>query len=76
MPETKRFGTLGTFRASHTHFAVVVDEFGGVEGLVTINDILETIVGELPNSQHTTAQKGMILLADGCLAFRRANADC
>jgi CBS domain containing-hemolysin-like protein len=40
---------LEQFRNAHTHFAFVVDEFGSVEGLVTLSDITETIAGNLPN---------------------------
>lgn len=66
VPETNTvLELLEQFKESHTHFAVVVDEFGGVEGLVTMNDVLEAIVGELSNSQHTSPQKGMVLLANG-----------
>ena len=39
---------LETFRTSHKHTALVMDEFGAVEGLVTITDLLEALVGRLP----------------------------
>ncbi len=58
---------LERFRTSHTHFAVVVDEFGGVEGLITMNDVLEAIVGELPASQHFVSGDLITRAADGTL---------
>ena len=47
IPESKRLNVLlKEFRASHHHMAIVVDEYGGVSGLVTIEDVLEQIVGD------------------------------
>jgi len=48
VPEAKRLNVLlREFRASRNHMAIVVDEYGGVAGLVTIEDVLEQIVGEI-----------------------------
>ncbi len=48
VPESKRLNVLlKEFRASRNHLAVVVDEYGGVAGMVTIEDVLEQIVGEI-----------------------------
>ncbi|MBP9714417.1 MAG: CBS domain-containing protein [Sterolibacterium sp.] len=48
IPESKRLNVLlREFRASHNHMAIVVDEYGGVSGLVTIEDVLEQIVGDI-----------------------------
>jgi hemolysin (HlyC) family protein len=48
VPESKRLNVLlRDFRANRNHMAIVVDEYGGVAGLVTIEDVLEQIVGEI-----------------------------
>jgi len=48
VPESKRLNVLlKEFRASRNHMAIVVDEYGGVAGMVTIEDVLEQIVGEI-----------------------------
>ena len=47
-PETKKISNLlQELRAKHIHIAIVVDEYGGTEGIVTIEDILEELVGEI-----------------------------
>jgi putative hemolysin len=51
VPESARaLGVLETLRASNSHLAFVVDEHGGIEGLVTVTDLLQAIVGDVPNS--------------------------
>jgi len=48
IPESKRLNVLlRDFRVSRNHMAIVVDEYGGVSGLITIEDVLEEIVGEI-----------------------------
>jgi magnesium and cobalt transporter len=48
VPESKRVNVLlKEFRGSRNHMAIVVDEYGGVSGLVTIEDVVEQIVGEI-----------------------------
>jgi magnesium and cobalt transporter len=48
VPESKRLNVLlREFRSNRNHMAIVVDEYGGVSGLVTIEDVIEQIVGEI-----------------------------
>ena len=63
IPESKRLDVLlREFRQSRNHMAIVIDEHGGVAGLLTIEDVLEQIVGEI-DDEHDEAEDGAALIA-------------
>jgi putative hemolysin len=47
----RALAVIGQFQQSGVHIALVTDEYGGIEGLVTLNDLMEAIVGELPSAE-------------------------
>lgn len=83
VPESKRVDRmLKEFRSQRYHMAIVIDEFGGVSGLVTIEDILELIVGEIEDeydeeddidfrqlSRHTWTVRALASIEDFNEAF-------
>jgi magnesium and cobalt transporter len=61
IPEAKRLNILlKEFRLSHHHMAIVVDEYGGVGGLVTIEDVLEQIVGDIDDEHDEEETPNLI----------------
>ncbi len=73
VPETKPVRELlADFRRSEVHLAIVVDEYGGTEGLVTIEDVLEEIVGEI-RDEHEGGDEGVPSLH--AVDERRAEVD-
>jgi magnesium and cobalt transporter len=62
IPESKRLNVLlADFRANRNHMAVVVDEYGGVAGLITIEDVLEQIVGDIEDEYDFDEEEDNIL---------------
>jgi len=65
IPESKRLNMLlREFRSSRNHMAIVVDEYGGVSGLITIEDVLEEIVGEI-DDEHDEEEEAPIKALGG-----------
>jgi Putative Mg2+ and Co2+ transporter CorC len=67
IPESMRLNVLlAEFRRSRNHMALVVDEYGGVAGLITIEDVLEQIVGEIDDEHDDEEEPALIhVQADG-----------
>jgi magnesium and cobalt transporter len=62
IPESKRLNVLlRDFRANRNHMAIVVDEYGGVAGLITIEDVLEQIVGDIEDEYDLEDENNNIL---------------
>jgi hemolysin (HlyC) family protein len=66
-PSMQVLQLLLEMRASRTHMALVVDEFGGVDGLITIEDLVEEIVGEIADEHDKANEPAVHRLPDGSL---------
>jgi len=72
IPESKRLNVLlHDFRVNRNHIAIVVDEYGGVAGLITIEDVLEQIVGDIEDEYDFDEEEDNIIAApDGTYRIR------
>jgi putative hemolysin len=76
VPETKRIDDLlREMQRAHSHMAVVVDEYGGSTGIVTLEDILEQIVGEIRDERDRTLAAAERLPDGSYLVAARTNVD-
>jgi Mg2+/Co2+ transporter CorB len=82
VPETTTLEEqLSSFRDQRTHFALVVDEYGALQGLITLEDILEQIFGDIPD-EHEDKERPDVrrrpdgsYLVDGTVPIRELNRD-
>ncbi|HMB39834.1 MAG TPA: transporter associated domain-containing protein [Wenzhouxiangellaceae bacterium] len=66
IPESKRLNVLlNEFRVNKNHMAIVVDEYGGVAGLITIEDVLEEIVGDIDDEHDAETVEDIQALGEG-----------
>ena len=71
VPETVQISrVLRTLQQRHLNMAIVVDEHGGIAGLITIEDLLEQLVGDLPDEAQPEANAAVARLPDGALVIQ------
>lgn len=82
VPETTTLEEqLAAFRKKRTHFALVVDEYGSLQGLVTLEDILDEIFGDIPDEHEARAAPGIVpqqdgsYIVDGTISVRDLNRE-
>jgi CBS domain containing-hemolysin-like protein len=75
-PSMPAVDLLAKMQATHTHLALVIDEYGGTEGLASIEDIVEQIVGEIEDEHDEAVERAVIRQPDGSyVAAGRAGLD-
>ena len=82
IPENKNLlDQLQSFKTNHEHFALVVDEYGSFMGIVTLEDIIEEIVGNIEDEHDVVAQNGIrkqkddSYIVDGSVNIRDLNRE-
>ncbi len=71
IPESKRLNVLlRDFRSNRNHMAMVVDEYGGISGLVTIEDVLEEIVGEIEDEHDVDEESDIVSQGKGVYSIQ------
>lgn len=67
VPESKRLDSLlQEFQHTHSHMAIVIDEYGGISGLITIEDVIEQIVGEIEDEYYVDDNTDNIRQLNDC----------
>jgi CBS domain containing-hemolysin-like protein len=75
-PSMPAIDLLAKMQATHTHLALVIDEYGGTDGLASIEDIVEEIVGDIEDEHDEVAERAVIRQPDGSyIAAGRAGLD-
>jgi CBS domain containing-hemolysin-like protein len=75
-PSMPAIDLLAKMQATHTHLALVIDEYGGTDGLASIEDIVEEIVGDIEDEHDEAAQRAVVRQPDGSyIAAGRASLD-
>jgi CBS domain containing-hemolysin-like protein len=75
-PSMPAMDLLAKMQATHTHLALVIDEYGGTDGLASIEDIVEQIVGEIEDEHDEAVERAVVRQPDGSyIAAGRAGLD-
>lgn len=74
-PSMRAIDLLAQMQAARIHLALVVDEYGGTDGLVSIEDIVEQIVGEIDDEHDSTEPPSIVRQGDSFIADARASLD-